>query len=218
MYRAADRTWAVSELDRRAIAALSGVGSKARSLPIITDVAYYAAVCAQRFGARRTPDADSGPTIFYAGAYWWQPNLEAAHELIAEIFPRLRAMCPAARLVLIGASPTDEMQAAARADDHIVVTGQIDDLRPYLAQADVVAVPLLNGGGIRSKILEAFAAGVPVVSTTKGAEGIDVVDGRDLLLRDGAAEFAAGIKELWDEPERARSDGATRPRTRPSRL
>ena len=146
-----------------------------------------------------------GPTIFYAGAYWYRPNLDAAHVLIDGVFPRLRKLCPTARLLLIGASPSAEMEAAARSDKHIVVAGQVDDVRPYLSESDIVAVPLRDGGGIRSKILEAFAAGVPVVSTTKGAEGINVIEGRDLLIRDGATAFAAGIKELWDDPQRARS-------------
>ncbi len=203
LYRSADRTWAVSDLDRRAIQCFTGLTSEVRALPIVTDVDYYEPVRREvMVPLQRRPRR--GPTVFYAGAYWWQPNADAAHMLTEEIYPILRATYPGARLLLIGDRPTTVMNAAAAADRNVVVTGKVDDVRPYLAQSDVVAVPLLIGGGMRSKILEAFAAGIPVVSTTKGAEGIDVADGRELLVRDGAADFAAGIQELWDDPGHAR--------------
>lgn len=203
LYRSAARTWAVSDLDRRAIQCFTGLTSEVRALPIVTDVDYYEPI---RRKVRVPPEAGkrSGPTVFYAGAYWWRPNADAAHMLTEEIYPILRAAYPGTRLLLVGDRPTSLMKAAASADDNVVVTGKVDDVRPYLAESDVVAVPLLIGGGMRSKILEAFAAGIPVVSTTKGAEGIDVTDGRELLVRDGAANFAAGIQELWNDPERAR--------------
>ncbi len=126
-----------------------------------------------------------GPTLLYAGGYFWSPNVDAAHLLIAEIYPKLRVRYPGTRLVLVGREPTPEMEAAARSNENIVVTGEVADVRPYLLEADIVPVPLLVGGGMRVKILEAFAAGIPVVSTTKGCEGINVVDGRELLIRDG---------------------------------
>lgn len=204
LYRSADRIWAVSDLDRRAIQGLTGLTSEVRALPIVTDVDYYEPVRREVMvppQARKT----RGPTVFYAGAYWWRPNADAAHMLTAEIYPILRAVYPSTRLLLVGDRPTSAMNAAASADANVIVTGKVDDVRPYLAESDVVAVPLLIGGGMRSKILEAFAAGIPVVSTTKGAEGIDVTDGKELLVRDGAANFAAGIQELWSDPERARA-------------
>ncbi len=167
---------------------------------------------------RRERSPQSGPTIFYAGAYWWRPNFDAAHMLIDEIYPRLRERYPGTRLMLVGRNPTPQMEAAARADEQIVVTGEVDDIRPYLAQSHVAAVPLLIGGGMRSKIIEAFAAGLPVVSTTKGAEGIEVVDGRELLVRDGVPAIVAGIAELWENPDDAARARGTRFRVRPARL
>ncbi len=203
LYRDADRIWAVSDLDRRAIQRFTGLTSEVRALPLVTDVDYYEPVRREvmvPLQARKK----RGPTVFYAGAYWWRPNADAAHMLTEEVYPILRASYPGTRLLLIGDKPTSVMKAAGSTDGNIVVTGKVDDVRPYLAESDVVAVPLLIGGGMRSKILEAFAAGIPVVSTTKGAEGIDVADGKELLVRDGAANFAAGIQILWDDPERAR--------------
>lgn len=200
LYRGADRIWTVSERDRRATQEFTGLTSQVRSLPAVADLDFYEPVRRKAMSATR-PRTTSGPTIIYAGGYSWRPNADAAHALIAEIYPQVRASYPATRLLLVGRHATPQMKAAARADDHIMVTGEVDDIRPYLAQSDVVAVPLLVGGGMRTKIVEAFAAGIPVVSTTKGAQGIPVIDGRELLIRDGVPDFVAGIKELWDNPE-----------------
>ncbi len=203
LYREADRTWAVSEKDRIAIQRFAGLDSQVRTLPAVIELDRYEAVRRHTLAPER-PRASSGPTLMYAGGYAWSPNADAAHALITDIFPRVRERYPDARLLLVGQWPTAEMQAAARADAHIVVTGEVADVRPYLMEADIVPVPLLVGGGMRVKILEAFAAGVPVVSTTKGAEGIQIADGRELLVRDGIPAFVDGIAELWENPERAR--------------
>jgi glycosyltransferase involved in cell wall biosynthesis len=89
------------------------------------------------------------------------------------------------------------MQAAAKREPSIIVTGSVADVRPYLAAASVMVVPLLQGGGTRLKILEAFAAGCPVVSTAKGAEGIKARDGEHLLIRNEVEELVAGVCQLW---------------------
>jgi glycosyltransferase involved in cell wall biosynthesis len=93
------------------------------------------------------------------------------------------------------------MKLAGQQDDNIIVTGMVDDVRPYLAAATVMAVPLVHGGGTRLKILEAFAAGCPVVSTRKGAEGISVTDGKNILLRDSVPDMITGITTLWESYE-----------------
>ncbi|MFW6074697.1 MAG: glycosyltransferase, partial [Chloroflexota bacterium] len=80
------------------------------------------------------------------------------------------------------------------------VAGRVDDVGPYLASAQVAVVPLHSGSGTRLKILDAFAAGVPVVSTTVGAEGINGIDGEHLLIADSAAGFAAAVLKLLREP------------------
>jgi glycosyltransferase involved in cell wall biosynthesis len=85
------------------------------------------------------------------------------------------------------------------------VTGKVPDVRPYLAAASVAAVPLRQGSGTRIKILEAFAARKPVVSTTVGAAGLDVRDGRHLLLADDELAMSKAIMRLWDEPHLARA-------------
>ena len=95
--------------------------------------------------------------------------------------------------------------------ERIHVTGTVDDVGPYYERAQVAVVPLRAGGGSRLKILEAFALGRPVVSTTLGAEGLDVVDGEHLLLADTAAAFAEAVIRLLEDPElSARIAGAAR--------
>ena len=91
------------------------------------------------------------------------------------------------------------MKAAAERDRRIVVTGLVSDILPFLAAATVMAVPLRQGGGTRLKILEAFATNVPVVSTKKGAEGLEVEDRTHVLLAESAEEFVAAIVRIWTE-------------------
>jgi polysaccharide biosynthesis protein PslH len=91
------------------------------------------------------------------------------------------------------------MLRAAREDNQITVTGEVDDIRPYLATARVMVTPLLQGSGTRLKILEAFAAGCPVVSTTKGVEGLQVQDGEQYLRAEGSAAIVAAVQRLWGD-------------------
>jgi glycosyltransferase involved in cell wall biosynthesis len=125
------------------------------------------------------------------------PNGIAAAFLIDEVFPRLTEACDDCRLILVGPMPLPAMLAAAERDARIVVTGLVADVRPYLADATVMAVPLFQGGGTHLKVLEAFAAGVPVVSTRKGAEGLGAQPATHLLLAETADEFADAILALW---------------------
>jgi len=106
---------------------------------------------------------------------------------------------PNSRLLLVGSNPTEKMREAAEKDPNIIVTGEVEDVRPYLAAASVMVVPLYKGGGTRFKILEAFAAGCPVVSTTKGAEGLNSEDGVHLLLRDDVEGLTEGIIKIWSD-------------------
>jgi glycosyltransferase involved in cell wall biosynthesis len=96
--------------------------------------------------------------------------------------------------------PSPELLTAAARDPRIVVPGPVRDIRPALAAATAMAVPLFHGGGTRLKILEAFAAGVPVVSTAKGVEGLDVRDGTHALIAESADEFVDHLVALWRDP------------------
>jgi glycosyltransferase involved in cell wall biosynthesis len=96
----------------------------------------------------------------------------------------------------------------AHAGEDVVVTGVVDDLRPYLEHAAVIIAPLRISCGTRLKILEAMAMAKPVVSTHIGAEGINVTDGRDILLADTVGEFAGSVGQVLDDPPLARQLGA----------
>jgi len=139
------------------------------------------------------------PTVIFPGIFSYPPNGVAAAFLIDELFPQLARACAGSRLLLVGPMPTAGMRAAAERDPRIVVTDAVADVRPYLAEASVMAVPLFQGGGTHLKVLEGFAAGVPVVSTAKGAEGLDVRSDTHLLLAETADGFAAAVLAAWRE-------------------
>ena len=143
-------------------------------------------------------------SILFTASFQYEPNAAAAQILIDQIYPRLRENFRNCRLMLVGIKPTRYMRQAAEQDPGILVTGKVPDVRPYLAAASVVVIPLLQGGGTRLKILEAFASKRPVVSTTKGAQGLKVRDGEHLLLKDKVEEIVAAVKQLWSEPSLAK--------------
>ena len=143
------------------------------------------------------------PTILYVGSLAWPPNASAAQFLATEVLPAVRQQLPEARLLIVGRNPGPELLALARPGANVEVAGNVDDVMPYYGAANVLAVPLQSGGGTRLKILEAFAAGVPVVSTPVGCEGIDAIDGRHLEVAD-RPDFAAAIVRLLTTPEHAR--------------
>jgi len=144
----------------------------------------------------------SPPVILYLGTMSWGPNVTAAVHLAEAVFPAVRAKLPDARLLLVGKDPVPEVRATARIPG-VTVTGSVPSVRPYLEEASLLAVPLDSGGGTRLKILEAFAAGLPVVSTAVGAEGIDATPGEHIVLAE-RPQMADAIVALLADPEHAR--------------
>jgi glycosyltransferase involved in cell wall biosynthesis len=182
---------AVSERDQRYY---TGLGARAVYLaPNGVDCRAYAPLPE----ARRT----GPPLVLFVGAMSWGPNVSAARFLATEVLPRVRSAVPGARLRIVGRDAGPDVHALARAEG-VEVTGTVADVRPHLAEAHVMAVPLDTGGGTRLKILEAFAAGLPVVSTPVGAEGLDVIHGRDIWLAP-RARFAEGVVHLLTNGTRA---------------
>lgn len=152
------------------------------------------------------PDLDSNPhTLIYLGRFSYQPNAEAAELLIQEIFPVLKTYSDDCKLLLVGLDPTPTMLSAAATDSKIIVTGRVDDVKPYIAAASMMVVPLQKGSGTRLKLLEAFAAGCPAISTAKGAEGLQVKDGQHILIRETPQEMVNAIKQLWKHPDQAKA-------------
>ncbi len=139
------------------------------------------------------PGANDGPLVFL-GNYDYGPNLAAAVSLISDILPRVQTRVPGASVRIIGANPSAALKALARRG--VEVTGWVADVRAPLAQAACLVVPLFRGAGIRNKILEAMATGLPVVSTPLGCEGIDVTPGEDVVLGNDPDELASRVVQL----------------------
>jgi polysaccharide biosynthesis protein PslH len=145
------------------------------------------------------PGVERRHAIVFSGNLEYHPNVSAVRFFRQDVWPRLRERWPDLVWRLVGRNPC----AVARwtgGDSRIEVTGPVEDSIAELARAEVAVVPLLAGSGTRLKILEAWAAGLPVVSTTLGAEGLPVCDGQHLLIADGADKFAAAISRLLDCP------------------
>lgn len=144
----------------------------------------------------------SGARIVFVGAMDYVPNGEAAIHFATNIWPHLRSRIPGAEFTIVGARPLPAVQALGSLPG-VAVAGSVPDVRPYYRGALAAIVPLLSGGGTRLKILEAMAAGVPVISTPLGAEGLDLSDGEHLLLAgaDDAAAWADRVRCLRDNGE-----------------
>ncbi|HWG38823.1 MAG TPA: glycosyltransferase [Terriglobales bacterium] len=140
------------------------------------------------------PERDGG--ILFQGALDWLPNRDAVEYLLAEIWPRVRARHPMARLKILGRNPPAAFLARHRHHPGVEFTGSVPDTAPYLAEAAISVVPLRIGSGTRLKILEAAAMGKAVVSTTLGAEGLKFLNGEEILLADAPDAFAASISAL----------------------
>lgn len=197
---AVDQIWVCSSADARLMMGLHAPPAPIHVVANGVDVESYHAVHVRAYDWPESVDPVKRPLLFLGMFSYW-PNEAAAIFLIEEIFPRLAARRPDCQLLLVGTMPTSRMREAAQSDSRIVVTGAVPDTRPYLAAASVLAVPLFEGGGTRFKILEALAAGVPVVSTAKGAEGLHLENGTHLLFAETADEFVDGVLRIWaDEP------------------
>lgn len=147
--------------------------------------------------------------IAFLGSMDWIPNVEGIHFFHEQIFPLLRASRPDLKLVIIGRKPADSLRRLAMSDPAVELTGTVEDVRDWVNRCSVMVVPLLSGSGTRLKILEAMAMGIPIVSTTIGAEGLGLESGRQLLLADHPDEFARETGRLLDHVELRRELSAT---------
>ncbi len=147
--------------------------------------------------------------LVFTGSMDWRPNQDALLYFYREIWPLIVAEKPNTELWLVGRRPPSSLTALARADRRIHVTGQVDDVRPYIDAAPVYIVPLRIGGGSRLKILEALSMKKAIVSTSIGAEGLHVEHDRHLILADTPQAFAAQALRLLDDPTTRRRLGET---------
>jgi sugar transferase (PEP-CTERM/EpsH1 system associated) len=146
------------------------------------------------FFAESTAAAGERRDVLFMGRMDYHANIDAALYFAREIWPLVRQRRPELRLTIVGAQPPEAI-LALRAPD-VVVTGTVDDVRPFYRSALLSVVPLRVGGGTRLKVLEAMAAGTPVVSTRLGAEGLAITPGKDILIGDGVQAMTDAIASL----------------------
>ena len=191
-YRDADGVYLCSAEDERRL--LNAIpGARTSVIPNAADVEY--------FQPRHTDPPPDGRTVVFFGLLSYAPNVDGVMYFVQKIWPRVAAAHPEARLKIIGGKPPPSLQLLA--GPRVELTGFVPDLRPHLAAAAAVVVPLRLGGGTRLKIVEAMAMGKAIVSTTLGAEGIKAIPGRDLLVEDQSEAFADAVNGLLADPELA---------------
>jgi polysaccharide biosynthesis protein PslH len=188
-YRDADGVYLCSAADERRLLN-EAPGLRTAVIPNAADVEYYR--------PRPTDPRPDGRTVVYFGLLSTIPNIDGVVHFVQDIWPRIAMADPNARCKIIGGRPPPSLRALA--GPRVELTGFVPDLRPHLAAAAAVVVPLRLGGGTRLKIVEAMAMGKAIVSTTLGAEGIDAVPGRDILVEDQPAAFADAVLRLLAEP------------------
>jgi glycosyltransferase involved in cell wall biosynthesis len=189
-YGDADGVYLCSAADeRRLLDQVPGV--RTTVIPNAADVDYYQ--------PRRTDPLPDGRTVVFFGLLSYAPNIDGVIYFVREIWPRIAEAHPEARCKIIGGQAPASLLALA--GPRVELTGFVEDLRPHLAAAAAVVVPLRIGGGTRLKIVEAMAMGKAVVSTTLGAEGIEAVSDRDLLIQDDPESFANAVNRLLADPD-----------------
>jgi len=186
--RTAKHVIAVSDIDASRMKRMFGIET-VTSVPTGVDVEYFA----PRGSAPATSD------IVFCGSMDWLPNVDAVEYFLAEVLPLIRDRLPGATFTIAGRSPDARVLKAVQGLTGVSVTGKVEDMRPYLWGSKISIVPIRIGGGTRLKIYECMAAGVPVVSTTVGAEGLRYRDGEDIVLADDPGVFAAACVRLLSD-------------------
>lgn len=198
--READANVMVSEPDRTRLLALAP-GARAHVVENGVDVAYFSdeqmEAAYEDWRGRRTgvEGAARRYRLLFVGSMDYHANVDGAVGFARNVWPRVFELLPGAVLTIVGRNPTPEVRALSGLPG-VEVTGTVDDVRPYYREALASVVPLNVGGGSRLKIYETMAAGVPVVSTRLGAEGVDARDGESIILAETADEFCRALREL----------------------
>jgi glycosyltransferase involved in cell wall biosynthesis len=191
-FRTADGIYACSAADRERVLA-HAPSARTAVIPNAADVDFF-----QPSLPERPPVA---ATVVFFGLLSSFPNVDGLRVFLREIWPPILAARPDARFKIIGARPARSLLELA--GPKVEITGFVEDLRPHLASAAALVVPLRVGGGTRLKIVEGMAMGRPIVSTALGAEGIDAVPGRDILIADEPTAFAESVVRILADPDLA---------------
>lgn len=187
--RRVDCVIAVSEADAEMMQRDYGL-AKVYDIPTGVDVDFF----------KPTSDIKArSNSLVFTGSMDWLPNEDAMQYFINDVMPLVRKAVPDLRLTIVGRSPYPSLVELAQRDPNIAVTGRVDDVRPYMEEATAFIVPIRIGGGTRLKIYEAMAMEKPVISTTVGAEGLPVRDGKELMLADDPKAFADAVVRVLSD-------------------
>jgi len=184
-----DRLLAVSKIDAGIVRSM-GIKKELDEIPNGVDTRYFIPV--------KSKGLERPRSLVFVGAMGYRANEDAALFFAREIFPSIKKKYPDATFRVVGGNPSDEIKSLSSTEG-IEVMGFVEDIRPYVLEGSVFVVPLRIGGGTRIKILEAMSMGKSVLSTSIGAEGLDVEDGAEILIADDARDFAERISELFED-------------------
>lgn len=205
-----DQVVITSQRDKEALEGLARrylpAGASPAPITVVTngvDLEYFSSPETRFFRKRSDKNPVSPPTIIFTGKMSYHANVAAALYFAREVLPRIWARNPQVRFQIVGQAPPETVRQMA-ADERIQVTGYVDDLRPYLAQASVAVCPALYAVGIQNKVLEAMAMGTPVVSTPAGCAALAAEEGKEILIAEDAKEMAAAVLQIVSEPALAR--------------
>jgi glycosyltransferase involved in cell wall biosynthesis len=191
MCRAFDAVLAVSHEDRAALEAAGAAPETITVIPITIDTQ----------DVQPLPRRPGGPPrLVHIGTMFWPPNVDAVRWFATEVFPHIRARHPDVVFEVIGADPPPAIRDLGGPGRGIDVLGYVEDPTPHLARAVALVVPLRAGAGMRVKILDGMARGLPIVTTSLGCSGIAVESGTHVLIADGSADFTAATLRLLDDP------------------
>jgi len=191
--RAADAVIAVSEEDRRQLLALADPG---RPIAVIPNV-----IAVDEYHWTGPAPEEARFDLVFTGKMDYRPNVDGVLWFAAEIWPLVRQARPATTWAIVGQRPHARLAALGH-EPGVTLTGRVEQVQPYLAGAGVYVLPLRIGSGTRLKLIESMAAGCAIVSTTIGAEGFALTSGREAILADTPAAFAAAVLALLDDPAR----------------
>jgi len=177
-----------SEVERRVLRQVAPRYRQVAVIPNGVDLEWYG-------GDFGSPEPD---TLVFNGALTYEANYEAMRFFLGKVFPHVRRTRSSVRLIITGRADGVNLEGLPLGRG-VVLTGYVEDIRPVVARSAVCVAPLTTGGGTRVKVLEAMALGTPVVATSKGAEGLDVVDGEHILLADDPPAFADAVLRLLSD-------------------
>lgn len=186
-----DHILTVTEDDRDLLAATANRSVSISTLPICIDPETITPVKRERVSN----------DIVFVGTMYYPPNADAAIWFGTRVFPIIQDHAPESRFIIVGSRPDAAVRKMSQRNPRIVVTGYVNDIGPYLAESAVFVVPLRSGGGMRVKILDAWARGIPIVSTSLGAEGIRVVRGENILIGDSCEDIASHVLRILRDRE-----------------